>query len=243
MAGLTEDPAWIGEIYQIEKTDPVVAGPPDFALKQGVTNIPHKQLADRTAWLKQKLETLEQLLNDLTNGAPGALDTLNELAAALGDDPNFAATILGKVADAAPKGIVAPFAMTAPPTGWLECNGAQLSRTSYAALFAAIGTTFGAGNGSTTFHLPDLRGEFVRGWDHGRGTDGGRGMGTAQSHQIAQIYMTRDSGATVPPNSSDTDYHPSPGSISNSGVMKMSGTGPGNETRPRNVALMFCIKF
>jgi phage-related tail fiber protein len=83
----------------------------------------------------------------------------------------------------APAGMVAHFAMLAPPTGWLKANGALVSRTAYATLFAAIGTTFGAGDGSTTFALPDLRGEFLRGLDDGRGVDPGRLLGTFESSQ------------------------------------------------------------
>jgi len=67
-----------------------------------------------------------------------------------------------------------------PPTGWLKCNGAQVSRTTYSALFAAIGTTYGSGDGSTTFHLPDFRGVFPRGFDDGRGYDSGRVFGSYQ---------------------------------------------------------------
>ena len=78
-------------------------------------------------------------------------------------------------------GQVAHFAMSTPPTGWLKANGAVVSRTTYATLFAAIGTTFGVGDGSTTFKLPDMRGEFIRGWDDSRGVDAGRGFGTAQA--------------------------------------------------------------
>ncbi|MGV8597598.1 phage tail protein, partial [Pseudomonas aeruginosa] len=77
-------------------------------------------------------------------------------------------------------GAVQLFARSTPPPGWLPANGAWVSRTTYAALFAAIGTTFGAGDGSTTFNLPDLRGEFLRGWDAGRGIDPGRSLGSSQ---------------------------------------------------------------
>ncbi|MCG6573833.1 hypothetical protein EGM97_03825 [Pseudomonas sp. AF32] len=77
-----------------------------------------------------------------------------------------------------------------PPNGWLKCNGSLVSRTQYAALFAAIGTRFGAGDGSTTFALPDLRGEFIRGWDDGRGIDAGRALGTAQVGQNASHTHT-----------------------------------------------------
>jgi hypothetical protein len=66
-----------------------------------------------------------------------------------------------------PTGSVIWYAANAAPTGYLEADGAAVSRTTYAALFTAIGTTFGAGDGSTTFNLPDLRGEFIRGWDDG----------------------------------------------------------------------------
>ena len=78
---------------------------------------------------------------------------------------------------ALPVGVPVPWPSATPPTGWLKCNGAAISRTAYAKLFAAIGTVFGAGDGFTTFNLPDLRGEFVRGWDDGRGVDGGRAFG------------------------------------------------------------------
>ena len=97
MAGLPEQALWDAEIYQIEQTDPVVGGLPNLAQGQGITNVPHQALANRTAWLKAQIEALQQTLTDLTNGAPGAMDTLNELAAALGDDPNFAATVLAQL--------------------------------------------------------------------------------------------------------------------------------------------------
>ena len=82
---------------------------------------------------------------------------------------------------APPAGAVMPFAQSSAPTGWLKCNGAAVSRTTYATLFAAIGTTYGAGDGSTTFNLPELRGEFIRGLDDSRGIDTARALGSAQS--------------------------------------------------------------
>lgn len=63
-----------------------------------------------------------------------------------------------------PAGVVAPFGGAAAPTGWLVCDGSAVSRTTYASLFTAIGTTYGAGNGTTTFNLPDLRGRMVAGY-------------------------------------------------------------------------------
>ncbi|MEZ5781808.1 MAG: tail fiber protein [Rhizobiaceae bacterium] len=71
-------------------------------------------------------------------------------------------------------GVVVPFPMTTPPAGWLICNGQAVSRVTYARLFALLGLTWGAGDGATTFNLPDLRGMFIRGWDNGRGVDPAR---------------------------------------------------------------------
>lgn len=84
----------------------------------------------------------------------------------------------------APPGMVSHFARSTAPAGWLKANGAEVSRSVYADLFSAIGTVYGAGNGFTTFNLPDLRGEFVRGWDDGRGADGGRALGSGQGGEL-----------------------------------------------------------
>lgn len=142
----------------------------------------------------------------------------------------------------APAGLVATFARSTAPTGWLKANGAAVSRTAYADLYAAIGTRFGAGDGINTFNLPDLRGEFIRGWDDGRGVDTGRTLGSAQeqaiqSHQhyllnIAGDDGTPDTGVTVGPK---TANGPFPAAYTN-----FSG---GTETRPRNVSMLYCIKF
>lgn len=82
-------------------------------------------------------------------------------------------------------------------SGFLKANGAAVSRTTYARLFARIGTTFGAGNGSTTFNLPDLRGEFIRGWDDGRGIDSGRVFGSTQTDENASHNHTVSGTTTV----------------------------------------------
>ena len=79
-----------------------------------------------------------------------------------------------------PSGSVFCMAVATVPSGYLECNGAAVSRTTYAALFAIIGTAYGTGNGSSTFNLPDLRGEFVRGFDNGRNADTGRSIASSQ---------------------------------------------------------------
>lgn len=72
------------------------------------------------------------------------------------------------------------FAGTATPYGYLKANGASVSRVTYAPLFAVIGITYGSVDGNS-FNLPDLRGEFIRGWDDGRGVDASRALGSAQA--------------------------------------------------------------
>lgn len=137
-------------------------------------------------------------------------------------------------------GMVAAFARNVAPSGWLKCNGAAVSRTTYAALFAAISTTFGDGNGSTTFNVPDLRGEFVRGWDDGRGVDTGRAFGGFQAAALAQHthpfpLVAQGYGAL-------SGVALLTGSVSNGGNLDTQNNA-GTETRPRNVALLLCIKY
>ena len=128
------------------------------------------------------------LKNEILGGAGAAFDTLKELQNALGGDADFAATVAGKIAEAAPSGMIAYFAGQTAPAGWLKANGAAVSRTAYARLFAAVGTTYGAGDGKTTFNLPDLRGEFLRGWDDARGIDTGRAFGSVQAQSVPDHY-------------------------------------------------------
>ncbi len=125
-----------------------------------------------------------------------------------------------------------------PPTGWLKRNGAAISRTTYSALFAVIGTTYGVGDGSTTFNLPDDRSNFERGWDDGRGIDTGRVFGSEQldeleSHthrtQIAQGISTGVYAAFIGGQYGTLD-------------VPTTATG-GSETRPRNRAYLPIIKF
>ena len=64
-----------------------------------------------------------------------------------------------------PTGITRPFAGSSAPEGYLLCDGSAVSRSAYAALFALVGTTFGSGDGSTTFNVPDLQGKTIYGYD------------------------------------------------------------------------------
>lgn len=157
-------------------------------------------------------------------------------------------------------GQVCFFAQNAVPDGFLKANGAAVSRTTYAALFAAIGTTYGAGNGSTTFNLPDFRGEFPRGFDDGRGVDSGRAFGSAQAELIKQHkHDVGYSGHSLGANFGGNPQTPGATFIfSPSGVNTTSLYGSrfhadnfgfgfndnqGAETRPRNIAVLACIKY
>ncbi|WP_085649252.1 MULTISPECIES: phage tail protein [unclassified Pseudomonas] len=102
---------------------------------------------------------------------------------------------LQKQVDDSMTGMVAAFAMTAAPPGWLKCNGAAVSRTAYPRLFGWLGTHYGAGDGTTTFNLPDMRGLFPRGWDDGRGLDPGRAFGVYQDMMIHSHAHTASAAA------------------------------------------------
>lgn len=143
-----------------------------------------------------------------------------------------------QVTQAAPPGAVLPFAIASAPTGWLICDGSAVSRVTYAALFSAIGVVWGAGDGSTTFNLPELRGEFVRGLAAGRAVDAGRALGTAQAGYVEAHTHTTLSGVGGTTTGGGAYPFNIPGGSQASGSY-----GTGTETRPRNVALLYCIKL
>jgi len=147
----------------------------------------------------------------------------------------------GTFAAAVPVGSISMYGANTAPTGWLECNGAQVSRTTYAGLFAAIGTVFGAGDSATTFNLPDMRGEFARGWDNSRGIDPARAFGSAQADELeAHTHSVQPPAASDDTASGLTTT--GTGGAETITPYNTASTG-GTETRPRNIALMFIIKF
>jgi microcystin-dependent protein len=150
--------------------------------------------------------------------------------------PDEAGTILTKAGFV---GEVTAMAASSVPTNWLECDGAAVNRTTYAALFAVISTIYGVGDGSTTFNLPDLRGEFIRGWDNGKGTDSGRGIASSQTDDFKAHTHTLGSRLTgaagVEPLRAAT--------ASGAFTEKTTSSTGGTETRPRNIAMMFVIKY
>ena len=154
-----------------------------------------------------------------------------------------------------PSGAVTFFAMSTAPTGWIKANGAAVSRSTYSALFSAIGTTFGSGDGSTTFNLPDMRGYFPRGFDDGRGVDSGRGFGSNQTDQFQAFRIRWGQASSVNTNfttwvgtggaSFFTDTSPAlPSSGDPFEAYSTFGTPRfGSESRGINIALLACIKF
>ncbi|EOU0882062.1 phage tail protein [Escherichia coli] len=224
-------------------------------------------------------EFVQAAITALINGAPATLDTLKEIAAAINNDPKFSTTINNALSgkqpldetlthlsgkdvagllaylglgegSALPVGVPVPWPSATPPTGWLKCNGAAFSAEEYPELAKAYPTN----------KLPDLRGEFIRGWDDGRGIDAGRVLlsiqtGMLEKHrhpvvandgydskevwELAAIFRRAyTQGKGLDGTSAGGTLIPSPtlhtrGSVGNTG---------GSETRPRNIAFNFIVR-
>jgi microcystin-dependent protein len=150
-------------------------------------------------------------------------------------------------ADPTPTGSIIAMPTTTPPNNYLECNGIEVSRATFAELFAVIGTTFGAGDGSTTFAVPDLRGRFIRGYHYlttsSEGeTEAGRTLGSYQPDIFASHNhsTSADNIDGNPINNVGGILNSNGNSTFPTGVLGSTG---GDETRPRNISLMYCIKF
>ena len=197
--------------------------------------------------------------NPVSNASQIDSTVINENGSNVATEVNVNA----QIANATKIGTIITFPVNVTPTGFLECNGTLISRTAYADLFAVIGTTYGAGDGSTTFKIPDLRGEFIRGFDNGRGVDAGRTIGSSQADAYGSHSHT---GST---NSTGAHTHGYTGNVANQNSSIDIGFGSSNgvfgaattssagahshtvtinasgstETRPRNIAMMYCIKY
>ncbi|EHG6167314.1 phage tail protein [Escherichia fergusonii] len=226
---------------------------------------------------------VQAAITALINGAPATLDTLKEIAAAINNDPKFSTTINNALSgkqpldetlthlsgkdvagllaylglgegSALPVGVPVPWPSATPPTGWLKCNGAAFSAEEYPELAKVYPTN----------KLPDLRGEFIRGWDDGRGVDNGRGLLTLQDGAIVShnhywgIWTSRTNDQTlesftgttilkqIKPLSPaiDFDNYPIPNPAITEGGVVAATTKPAgaNETRPRNVAFNYIVR-
>ncbi|MFA7774396.1 phage tail protein [Escherichia coli] len=221
----------------------------------------------------------------MVGSAPAALDTLNELAAALGNDPNFATTMLNALAgkqpldntltnlsgkdvagllaylglgegSALPVGVPVPWPSATPPTGWLKCNGAAFSAVEYPKLAKAYPTN----------KLPDLRGEFIRGWDDGRGVDNGRSLLTVQGYATEDHAHGLPSRSTIVTDATINFYFDESWVNSGTDIIKRGNTNDAglpapdygtfktykqsvaglgaaaSETRPRNIAFNYIVR-
>ena len=208
------------------------------------------------------IQAPSNVASDITLTLPSSDGNANDVLQSDGSgNLSFAA-----LPQAVPTGSVHMMATTTAPSGYLKCNGAAVSRTTYADLFAIIGTTHGEGDGSSTFNVPDLRGEFVRGWDDGRGIDSGRSFASSQSDQNKQHNHTATSTVTDPGHNHvyidqqahNEGYRPWKAGdndcgqrdkntnnaftgISVSTSVSVANDG-GSEARPRNIAMMYVIK-
>ncbi|ENJ1126544.1 phage tail protein [Escherichia coli] len=202
-------------------------------------------------------EFVQAAITALINGAPATLDTLKEIAAAINNDPKFSTTINNALSgkqpldetlthlsgkdvagllaylglgegSALPVGAPVPWPSETPPTGWLKCNGAPFSAEEYPKLAKAYPAN----------KLPDLRGEFIRGWDDGRGIDSGRTLLSAQDGSI-EAHGHDYNGVIY------TSSGPSWANTTDAGHRAYSGftsSYGGSETRPRNIAFNYIVR-
>ncbi|EHY3178961.1 phage tail protein [Escherichia coli] len=217
---------------------------------------------------------VQAAITALINGAPATLDTLKEIAAAINNDPKFSTTINNALSgkqpldetlthlsgkdvagllaylglgegSALPVGVPVPWPSATPPTGWLKCNGAAFSAEEYPELAKVYPTN----------KLPDLRGEFIRGWDDGRGVDAGRQLLSSQGDAIRNIEGFADGGigmsfdairgafydagtrsARMPNNTTTIDK------TDDLGFDASRVVPTANENRPRNIAFNYIVR-
>lgn len=179
-----------------------------------------------------------------------------KVAPAVNDDE---AVNKGQIRNSDLVGGVFSFAVSSVPNGYLECNGATLSRTAYSDLFKVIGETYGVGDGSTTFNIPDLRGEFIRGLDNGKGIDNGRTIGSFQYGTLVAAEMDSVGQVTqmgAGSGSYSSNFYADQPEASQLSEKQFTQTATGQSiynatsyptyvgaTRPRNIAMMYCIKY
>ncbi|MDY3123703.1 MAG: tail fiber protein [[Actinobacillus] rossii] len=214
MAGLILTPEWTEEIYQLETSDPVMGGPDGIDNRQAIqlgkrteylkqevekcapsaspafTGTPTAPTPSQTVSNAQVATTefVKEAIAALVGSAPATLDTLAEIATALGNDGKIKEVLLAEIAKKANTtdfnnlknllvGIPFPYPLAAVPSGCLAFNGQAFNKTTYPILAQKYPSGV----------LPDLRGEFLRFWDNGRGVDSGRGLLSSQGDAIRNI--------------------------------------------------------
>lgn len=208
-------------------------------------------------WLNSVQEELINTIEYFGGEIPSAADDSQD---------QLKAALIAAIHSASPSGVVQSYMGETIPNGWLECDGAAVSRATYSNLFEAIGVIYGNGDGTTTFNLPDLRGRFLRGHDDGAGTDpdaatrtdrgdgtGGDNVGTKQADAMQGHYHDGyaasgggGAGFTIQSNpnagvSADKFTAGSIGSPITDGTNGVPRTT--SETRPININVKFIIKY
>jgi microcystin-dependent protein len=166
----------------------------------------------------------------------------------------------GLIGPAGPVGSIVMWPTENVPDGYLVCDGSTVSRLLYADLFSVIGEMYGSGDGSTTFNLPDMRGMFIRGWNETRRDEfadpeselrlkpkkngatipEGNHVGTIQSDTFKRHSHHSDSQGNCSITSGGSMRYP--WSQSYGGIWETDYEG-GIETRPKNISMMFIIKY
>lgn len=189
--------------------------------------------------------------NTITNTAPNQTVTISGAGSTTvtGSYPNY--TINTPVVNGMPVGTILPFAGSVAPAGYLICDGSQVSRTTYANLFTTIGSAWGSGNGSTTFHLPDLRGRFLRGVDGAAGNDPDKATRTAintggnTGNNVGSAQLDELKSHTHTTNINSSANNGSGGWLSSGAIFSTitSNATGGSETRPKNAYVLYIIKY
>jgi len=221
-----------------------------------------------------RARTFSKMINKANYRTHRGHSSISEIEVATETTASDTVSVIGSTAVPALVGMIAPFSMETTTewrstNRWIICDGSPVSRTAYNHLFDVIGTTWGVGDGSSTFNLPDLRGEFLRGFDGGQGNDpdaasrtGGDAVGSSQGNNIAftitkskspynsdhnnyNLYFT-STGATwgawpeITTGVSSYSYGRGPTST---GYVTQLAVGSGTDTRPRNKYVQYCIKY
>ncbi|HHI6123002.1 TPA: phage tail protein, partial [Escherichia coli] len=211
-------------------TSEVLAATPK-AVKAAYDLANGKQAADATLTALAALATAADKLPYFTGVDRAALTALTSVGRAILSKPSIQSVLnylsLGE-GSALPVGVPVPWPSVTPPTGWLKCNGAAFSAEEYPELAKVYPTN----------KLPDLRGEFIRGWDDGRGIDSGRTLLSAQDGSI-EAHGHDYNGAIY------TSSGPSWANTTDAGHRAYSGftsSYGGSETRPRNIAFNYIVR-
>ena len=280
MANLVLTPEWVEGIYQLETSDPVMGGQDGIDNRQAIqlgkrteflkkevekrattnspafTGTPTAPTAAQTVNNTQIATTafVKTAIANLVGSAPAALDTLAEIATALGNDGNLKQVLLNEIGKKANLtdftalknllvGIPFPYPLSAVPSGCLAFNGQAFSTSTY----PELAKKYPSGR------LPDLRGEFIRGWDNGRNVDAGRQLLSAQGDAIRNINgnftgydaLNDDKTPHTGPFRRDSSYplsFTSGNGVSGETTVSFDASRQvptANENRPRNIAFQY----